>query len=155
VLTSRSFRQPSQSFCWTTHLPTSRKTYNWMIVRDWLNDTFTHWNGRWGHVRWSPRSPDLSPLDFRGMIRESALDEDYKFKPHERTYYQSVCWNWRQCRTIPSKPPKLCKAHPIMHWKWLKSCWKCYLSTLELNKNAFLKKECVFNHLPSFCVFHM
>lgn len=41
-------------------------------VRDWLNDTFPHWIGRRGHVEWSPRSPDLSPLDFFfwGMLKQ-------------------------------------------------------------------------------------
>jgi len=34
------------------------------IVKDWLNDSFPYWIGRRGHTKWSPRSPDLSHLDF-------------------------------------------------------------------------------------------
>jgi len=62
-------------------------------ARDWLNESFPHRIGRRGHVEWSPRSPELSPLDFFfwGMLKESVLDEDYRFQAHERTHYQSVC----------------------------------------------------------------
>ena len=34
-------------------------------VRDQLNEHFEEqWIGRYGPVRWPPRSPDLTPLDF-------------------------------------------------------------------------------------------
>lgn len=34
-------------------------------VQDWLNEEFPdRWIGRNGPVRWSPRSPDITPLDF-------------------------------------------------------------------------------------------
>lgn len=33
-------------------------------VRKWLSETFDHWLGRRGTIEWSPRSPDLTPLDF-------------------------------------------------------------------------------------------
>jgi len=58
-----------------------------------------------------------------------------------------VCWNQQQCRLIPSSSPKFCKAHPIVHWKLWKSCWKYYLATLELNK-LVLKSTWVFHHVP-------
>ena len=34
-------------------------------VRDWLDEVFPHkWIGRRGPIEWTPRSPDLTPLDF-------------------------------------------------------------------------------------------
>lgn len=39
--------------------------HNSRLVRDYLNQTFgDHWIGTNGPVRWPPRSPDLTPLDF-------------------------------------------------------------------------------------------
>ncbi|KAJ8937848.1 hypothetical protein NQ318_022266 [Aromia moschata] len=36
-----------------------------IIVRNWLNSEFNeHWIGRDGPILWSPRSPDLTILDF-------------------------------------------------------------------------------------------
>ena len=34
-------------------------------VRDYLNEVFPqHWFGKRGSIEWSPRSPDLTPMDF-------------------------------------------------------------------------------------------
>jgi hypothetical protein len=34
------------------------------IVTDWLDENIPVWIGRGGDIRWPPRSPDLTPLDF-------------------------------------------------------------------------------------------
>ena len=60
-----------------------------------------------------PFSPSL--LFLRHAKRESVLDGDYTFKPHERTHRQSACGNRRQCTPIPSSSPEFCKAHQSMH----------------------------------------
>lgn len=33
-------------------------------VTNWLDENFDQWIGRGGTLRWPPRSPDLTPLDF-------------------------------------------------------------------------------------------
>ena len=94
-------------------------------VRDWLNDNFPSldWKRRSCGVGPSFTRPFSHWLLFLGYVkRESVLDEDYRFKLHERRHYQSVCWNQWQRTPIPSSSPKFCKAHPIMHWKRWKLC---------------------------------
>jgi hypothetical protein len=42
-------------------------------VTSFLNKTFPQrWVGRGGHIAWPPRSPDLTPLDFRiwGFVKD-------------------------------------------------------------------------------------
>lgn len=34
------------------------------VVTTWLNENFGAWIGRGGTLKWPPRSPDLTPLDF-------------------------------------------------------------------------------------------
>ncbi len=62
-------------------------------VRDWLNGTFPHWIGRRGHVEWSPRSPDLSPLDFFfwGMLKEKVYSMKIANLNHLRERIISQC----------------------------------------------------------------
>jgi transposase len=63
------------------------------VVRDWLNDTFSNWIGRRGHVEWSPRSPDLSPLDlfFWGMLKEKVYSMKIRDMRHLRERIISEC----------------------------------------------------------------
>ncbi len=36
-----------------------------LVVRDWLNKKFPNrWISRAGPIRWPPKSPDLTPMDF-------------------------------------------------------------------------------------------
>ena len=91
-------------------------------------------------------------LLFLGYVeRESLLNEDDRFKPHERMHCQSVCWNRRRCKPIQSSSPAFCKAYQIMHWKWWKSYWKYHLSTLELNKIVLFYMYVLIPYVPRLC----
>jgi len=61
------------------------------VVRDWLNDNFSNWIGRRGHVEWSPSY--LSPLDlfFWGMLKEKVYSMKIKDKRHLRERIINEC----------------------------------------------------------------
>lgn len=65
-----------------------------VIVRDFLNEQFPgHWIGRRGTVEWSPRSPDLSPLDFYlwGHLKAIVYSEKIRDLQHLRSRIQQAC----------------------------------------------------------------
>ncbi|XP_043523993.1 uncharacterized protein LOC122536038, partial [Frieseomelitta varia] len=47
-------------------------------ARNFLNENYQYWIGRNGRISWSPRSPDLSPLDFylRGHVKSMVYSSD-------------------------------------------------------------------------------
>lgn len=52
--------------------------HNGRFVTEWLNNNFhDRWIGRFGPVRWPPRSPDLNPLDFFlwGFLKQRIYSE--------------------------------------------------------------------------------
>lgn len=63
------------------------------MVRDWLNKNVSKWIGRCGHVEWSPRSSDLSPLDFFfwGMLKEKVYSMKITDMNHLRERIMNEC----------------------------------------------------------------
>ena len=56
-----------------------------LIVRDFLNETFPNrWIGRNGPTPWTPRSPDITPLDFflRVMQKTEFTERQYVTSKH-------------------------------------------------------------------------
>ena len=76
-------------------------------VRYWLNYNFPNWIGRRGHVEWSPRSPDLSPLDFFfwGMLKEKV----YSTKITDPIHLTQRIWS--ECTKIEGNVDLLHQVH--------------------------------------------
>ena len=54
-------------------------------VREFLDEEFSErWIGRGGLLEWSPRSPDLNPLDFSiwGLLKDKVYSEEIRDVQH-------------------------------------------------------------------------
>ena len=66
-------------------------------VRDFLDDEFPErWIGRGGPVEWSPRSPDLNPLNVSiwGLLKDKVYSEEIRDVQHLRLKIQDECRNF-------------------------------------------------------------
>ena len=58
-------------------------------VRDYLNEVFPQrWFGRRGSIKWPPRSPDLTPMDFfeGGVVKNKVYEKDPKTVNESKDY---------------------------------------------------------------------
>ena len=65
-------------------------------VRDSLDEEFPErWIRRGGPVEWSPRYPDLSPLDFSiwGLLKDKVYSEEIRDVQHLRLRIEDECRN--------------------------------------------------------------
>ncbi|OXU20115.1 hypothetical protein TSAR_016502 [Trichomalopsis sarcophagae] len=66
------------------------------LVRNFLNDRFPNrWIGRGGPIAWSPRSPDLTPLDFYlwGYLNDTVYRERPTTANDMRISIENACAN--------------------------------------------------------------
>ncbi|CAF3776126.1 unnamed protein product [Rotaria sp. Silwood1] len=77
-----------------------------LVVREYLNDTFSHWIGRRETIEWPPRSPDLTPCDFSlwGIIKDRVYTQNpsniNQLKSLIKQEFTSVNDNIELCQTI-------------------------------------------------------
>ncbi|KAJ8937532.1 hypothetical protein NQ318_000358 [Aromia moschata] len=65
------------------HLLDGAHIHNAVIVRNWLSENFPNcWLGRSSLIRWPPRSPDITPLDF--FLWGTIKNKVYATKPQTR-----------------------------------------------------------------------
>ena len=93
--------------------------HNTRAVSEWLNETLPfHWIGRNGPIRWPPRSPDLTPLDFFlwGYIKKRV------YLPKATNLDELKLSITRVCQQIPKEMLRAVQRNQV---KRINACFDC------------------------------
>ena len=109
-------------------------------ARHFLDDQFPdHWIGRGGPVEWSPRSPDLNPLDFSiwGLLKDKVYSEEIRDLQHLRHRIEEECRNFPVsiCNTLCPAWRGVLSCVLILEANTLSTCCESFSQSVKCKKN--------------------